>query len=88
MSKKEEKKWLQKCLKRKKSGCKNAYKRKKGKKVTAKNVCKRKRGLQKPESVQMWKENFILCGVLIFCYPVFVWETTFLRYFYAVFMHS
>ena len=60
---KEKKKWLQKCLQKKK-------------------------GLQKPESVQMWKENFILCGVLIFCYQVFVWETTFLRSFFAKFMHS
>ena len=63
MSEKKKKKWLQKCLQKKK-------------------------GLQKPESVQMWKENFILCGVLIFCYQVFVWETTFLRSFFAKFMHS
>ena len=57
--------------------CKNVWKEK-----WLQKCLQKKKGLQKPESVQMWKENFILCGVLIFCYQVFVWETPFLRYFY------
>ena len=69
---KKETNWLQKCLKRK---------------VTAKMSAKEKRTAKTWKCTNV-KRKFIVCGVLIFCYQVFVWETTFLRSFFAKFMHS
>jgi len=64
---------MQKCLKRKKKTAKMS---------TKKNDCK-------PESVQMWKEDFILCGaanILLSSFCLRNWP--FCRYFYAMCMHS
>jgi len=77
------KKWQKNVYKKKNRNAKTSKKKKKTAKMsTKKNDCK-------PESVQMWKEDFILCGaanILLSSFCLRNWP--FCRYFYAMCMHS